>query len=106
MRKIIALGVGGIAAVLFYLWANPPSRYEEPGLAPESQSRVERRTDAQAPIDFNSERAQGARTVCREKLAIKEPVMTGMEVAKLGYGSQTAAAFNRCVVDAIYPVKK
>jgi hypothetical protein len=45
MKKIIALGVGGIAAVLFYLWANPPSRYEEPGLAPESQPR-RGRTDA------------------------------------------------------------
>jgi hypothetical protein len=105
MKKIIALGVGGIAAVLFYLWANPPSRYEEPGLAPESQQR-QGRADAQAPVDFNSERAQGARTVCRQKLGIKEQVMTGMEVAKLGYGSQTASAFNRCVVDAMYPVKK
>jgi hypothetical protein len=105
MKKIIALGVGGIAAVLFYLWANPPSRYEEPGLAPESQPR-RGRTDAQAPIDFNSERAQGARTACRQKLGIKEQVMTGMDVAKLGYGSDKASAFNRCVVDAMYPVKK
>jgi hypothetical protein len=58
------------------------------------------------PIDFNSERAQGAGTVCRQKLGIKEPVMTGMEVAKLGYGSEKAAAFNRCVVNAVYPVQK
>jgi hypothetical protein len=32
--------------------------------------------------------------------------MTGMDVAKLGYGSDKASAFNRCVVDAMYPVKK
>src|SRR5215471_10692271 len=103
MKKLIALGIGGIAAVLFYMWANPSSPLNEAlGLAPPSQERSDA-ADAQEQTEFNSELAQDARTACRQKLGIKEQVMTGMDVAKLGYGSQKGAAFTRCVADAMYP---
>jgi hypothetical protein len=102
MKKAIAIGIGGIAAVLFYRWANPPSAYDGLGLAPEYQQPMEK-ADRPDQKNFNSELAQGARTVCRQRLGIKEQVTTGMEVAKLGYGSDKATAFNRCIVDAMYP---
>ena len=102
MKKAIAIGVGGIFAVLFYWWANPPSSHEGLGLAPEYQQPMEK-PDRPDQKNFNSELAQGARTVCRQRLGIKEQVTTGMEVAKLGYGSDKATAFNRCIVDAMYP---
>ena len=106
MKKLIALGIGGIAAVLFYMWANPSSPLNEAlGLAPQSQERSDA-TDAQEQTEFDSALAQDARTACRQKLGIKEPVMTGMDVAKLGYGSQKGAAFTRCVADAMFPVRK
>jgi hypothetical protein len=101
MKKAIAIGVGGIFAVLFYWWAirHPRMRGSDSHLSISSPWRKPTgRTRRISTV--SSRKAPG---LFAGRLGIKEQVTTGMEVAKLGYGSDKATAFNRCIVDAMYP---
>ena len=99
MGKLVAVAL--VIGACWLIWtkiAEPP--YEPP---PGFKAAMDHFAK-QAKDDFNSPKAEEARSACRRIAGVGVPAKTFQDVTGAGYSAETAAKFIDCVVNYMYPV--